>query len=103
MFGLNSYKDYPRTIKINGKLWKISFRKKIFFEGEECRGLCNYDKKTIYMDKTIDKDVMFQTFIHECLHAIMGIRDNDKIPHDAIYLLEKKIHRFLRENLSSLS
>lgn len=59
----------PSSFVIKGRTWKVRFRKKIIEKGEECHGLCFINKRIIYIEKGLDKDLEAVTFMHEFFHA----------------------------------
>lgn len=78
--------DYPKSFNLGGKKVRISFRKKL---PKDTRGLfiAHDERPMIALDPKYSDQVMFETFIHEALHAIEDLM-NLKINHTLIHKLE---------------
>lgn len=63
--------SYPKEVHILDEVYKIRFVKHIPGEAKSTKGLCLCDKKIIYIRSTQSPLGIFDTFLHECLHAIM--------------------------------
>jgi hypothetical protein len=61
----------PKVISIKGKLWKISFRKRIKLDGVDCDGLCESGKRLILLRSGLTKKDLIHTFLHEYFHAVL--------------------------------
>lgn len=91
------YGDLPRTWIINDTLYTVKFKRKIYFEGCEARGLCDPETLEIQIAYGLDREELLQTLIHELLHCIEYEYDA-KIPHPLIYLLEGPITKLIYDN-----
>jgi hypothetical protein len=65
--------------------------------GNDRIGECNYTKHRIRILKTLPKKELFQTLLHELLHAITE-EYHLNLKHKQIYALEKPLYEFLRDN-----
>lgn len=63
----------------------------------DCMGLCDFDKRLIFIKSELSDSQVIETFIHELLHAISH-EFALKIPHKLIYALEAPILKILRLN-----
>lgn len=55
---------------IKGSSWKVITKKVVKDdEGNICLGLCDYEKKTLYIEKGQTKEQDINTRVHEALHA----------------------------------
>lgn len=60
-----------KTITILGRKIQIMEGKNLLYHGEPCLGLCDYDKKIIYIEKNQSKESKRDTLIHELNHYFM--------------------------------
>lgn len=61
----------PTSIKIKGKRWKITHKWNLKDEGIKCDGLCSYDERIIYLDRSLLKEDKVPTLLHEIYHALI--------------------------------
>ena len=62
----------PKTFVIKGKTWKIKKLKRVVHaDGEECRGLADFDTHTITIEKGMEPLQEVQILIHELIHAAL--------------------------------
>jgi hypothetical protein len=66
-------------------------------DDERCLGLCDFDKRTIYLASRLSETERLKTFIHECLHAISA-EHGFELPHRTVYALEESLVKFLKLN-----
>lgn len=95
--------NIPKKIKIGNADYKVELtNKKIILDGEECKGIIDFDFHTIKIDTSKqDKHNQEETFLHEVLHGIIKERDIDisdeqeEIICDA---MSKGLHQILKDN-----
>ena len=88
--------QYPTKLQVNKYEYTIVFVDQI--EGKTTLGLCDFERKVIFIkNKQKPKDNL-KTFIHELLHAIEFEFDLG-MEHNLIYKLEDPIFTFLYQNL----
>jgi hypothetical protein len=61
----------PRRMLIKGEVWKVCYRKNLKLDGEDCTGLCDAEKRIIYLKKHTKDYDLSDIFFHEYLHAVM--------------------------------
>ena len=61
----------PKQFEIRGKTWRIEYKWRLTYNKAQVLGLCDFDTRTIYIDRGIDKETKFSTFLHEWLHAVL--------------------------------
>lgn len=61
----------PRKFVLKGKTWKVRYKRELAFEAVPCDGLCDYSKRTITINKQLNKADRVNTFLHELFHAII--------------------------------
>lgn len=98
---MKSFKDYPKLVDVESMNWEVRFKRKLFHEGKEVDGLCDYEEKVIYIRIKKDRCDMFRVFIHEVLHAIEYENDHD-IPHKYIEQIDTGLAKFMRKNIDKL-
>jgi hypothetical protein len=60
----------PKSLNIKGEKWKIKFKRKLINDkGEDCYGLTLYEERTIYLEKSLEGDLLNEVFMHEFFHA----------------------------------
>lgn len=57
-------------VKIGVHTYQIVHKPRIFHDGREVDGLCDYDNGKIYISEVTKGSRRIETLIHECLHAI---------------------------------
>lgn len=65
-------------ITINNRVWKIKFvsennKNLCQSDGEQVCGITHYRTSTIYIVKTLEKSLMFDTLVHELTHAYLFV------------------------------
>jgi Zn-dependent peptidase ImmA (M78 family) len=83
-------RKYWSELHFNDETYLIKFVKRIPGEKASTVGLCDPEKKLIYIKKGMSLSQTFRTFFHEALHALCD-EYKIKIRHKDIYKLEKAI------------
>lgn len=96
-------KSYPGSVRVGKSLYELALVPHLV-DGDKVddksRGFCERTPdgiKRIVIDRTMSEDLIFETFIHECLHALeyeYGL----KIKHKLIHELEAPLAEFLKAN-----
>jgi hypothetical protein len=86
----------PSSLNIKGADWKIVLKERLFDEGDEIRGLCDFEEKTIYISVQGHKTTksMHATFLHELFHAVLFENALDQTD------LDRNLHEIIVESLS---
>ena len=58
----------PRTFKLRGKIWTVSYVDDLLTE-HKAHGMCHHDLKSIVLGGHLKGDALYETFLHEILHA----------------------------------
>jgi Zn-dependent peptidase ImmA (M78 family) len=62
----------PKRFTYKGKRWRVIIEKNLKADdGEEVDGLCDFDKRIIYLDGTLKRRKLFETFYHELGHVVV--------------------------------
>lgn len=62
----------PKEFYIKGKLWRVEYKWRLHDpEHGLCNGLCDFDARTIYIDRLIPKEDKAGVFLHEYIHAVL--------------------------------
>lgn len=67
----------PKTFMIRGKRWKVEYKWNLMDrdnkddENIKCDGLCDPDKRTIFLERSILRVDKWPIFLHELVHAIL--------------------------------
>lgn len=77
----------PTSFKLGAHTWKVKLVKSIGEPGEYVHGICYTTEHIIQIAKTVNgkkvsDDSMFQTFLHEFVHAalhILGKEDDEEL------------------------
>jgi len=90
--------DFKKSLRIRGHTWRVSTK---FFlrddDGTPCLGLCDFEKKQIFIEKDLPVSLFVEVLLHEYMHACWfytGIEDEDVpkwIEHVAINSFCKEI------------
>jgi uncharacterized protein YjaZ len=56
---------------IKGEIWRVVWKKSVRLDFEPCYGLCDYEKRIIYLEKGMSRRQENQIFLHEFIHAVM--------------------------------
>lgn len=93
--------NIPKRLKILGRPWKVVYKKEIVMDGVQCAGLCDFEKKTIFLLKELPQDLQFEVFLHEFFHAVffeIGI-DFEQVPQWVEHLFIAGISRDMLQNI----
>lgn len=63
----------PKTIEILGRKLKIKEGSNLVFMGEPCLGLCDYNSKTIYLEKNQSLESKKEVLLHEAAHYLLEL------------------------------
>jgi Zn-dependent peptidase ImmA (M78 family) len=61
----------PTKFELKGKVWRVKYKPNLSFGDTPCDGLCNFGKRTIYLERSLPKDARQATFLHELFHALI--------------------------------
>jgi Zn-dependent peptidase ImmA (M78 family) len=61
----------PRQFTHKGKLWKVVAEKDLQIDGDDCDGLCDFDKRIIYLDASLKGRKRRAIFYHELFHVVV--------------------------------
>lgn len=62
----------PRTFKLKGKTWKVSYAKHLVDDhGNECDGMCYKQERQIVLRKNLEENYRTLVFLHEFFHSAM--------------------------------
>ncbi len=90
-------RDFPKTILINGRTWRVQFRRRLIFEGKPAWGLCHRETRLIEISMSLTPIKRYEIYWHELLHALSA-EHGFTLAHPTIYNLQGPISQFLREN-----
>jgi hypothetical protein len=63
--------------------YTVKLRKRVrHTDGDVCKGLCDFNTKTITVDANQDHDAQVRTFFHEYLHAVFTELGYDELSDD---------------------
>jgi len=89
----------PKRVKVNRRYYTVEMLDQtIDYGGHKCRGLCDWDKKIIYISKKQTKRAIISTFLHELFHAICCEYKIKTLTHKAIYDIEGPLAAFFIHN-----
>jgi Zn-dependent peptidase ImmA (M78 family) len=71
-------RKFPSSITIMGRKLKIKQGSGLVYQGQQVLGLCDYDKKMIYIEKNQTDESKFDTLIHECTHFFLILAGMDQ-------------------------
>lgn len=64
-------KKFPTTLTIMGRKLKVKQGTGLVYQGQQVLGLCDYDKKMIYIEKAQSDESKIDTLIHEATHFFL--------------------------------
>jgi Zn-dependent peptidase ImmA (M78 family) len=73
----------PKSITILGRTIKIKTGKNLYFQGEPCLGLCDYDNRIIYLEQNQSPQCMKDTLCHEAVHFFLILCGMDQRMSDS--------------------
>jgi Zn-dependent peptidase ImmA (M78 family) len=71
-------KKFPSSITIMGRKLKIKQGSGLIYQGQQVLGLCDYDKKMIYIEKNQTDESKVDTLIHEATHYFLILAGLDQ-------------------------
>jgi hypothetical protein len=94
---LPSAKKYPKTLNVKDETYEIRMVARIPGETKGLSGLCDGDRRIIWIRKNQSPVGLFRTFTHEVLHAL---EFEWKIPirHKMVYQLELALSALMTDN-----
>lgn len=78
----------PESVYVGPSRYRVLFDQRILLDGRQCYGTITHSEHTIHLDPSFSAEQIFQSFIHEVIHAIDVDRD--------IKLSEKQVTRLAR-------
>lgn len=75
-------------VTLNGQVWTIKRVKRIRNEGEDCFGLCDYAKRTIYLEESLTGPKLLRFALHECQHGQMEWMSEEAVDQFSMELAE---------------
>jgi Zn-dependent peptidase ImmA (M78 family) len=66
-------KKFPKYLNIMGRKVKIIQKQNMTYNGDPVLGLCDYDKKVIYLEKDISDQTKIETLVHEATHFFLEL------------------------------
>lgn len=93
----------PDKVRINGIIYDVEIAN---YEGNDFVsinywGHCYHDKCKIVLNKSIDKQKLEQTFLHEIIH-IINIDYELKLDEDDVTRLANGLYAFLKDNFKEI-
>ncbi len=61
----------PKAFELRGKQWQVAYKWNLTYRQANVFGLCDFDLRTIWIDRSLSREDKFWTFLHEYLHAVM--------------------------------
>jgi Zn-dependent peptidase ImmA (M78 family) len=71
-------RKFPSSITIMGRKLKIKQGTGLVYQGQQVLGLCDYDKKMIYIEKSQTDESKYDTLIHEATHYFLILAGLDQ-------------------------
>lgn len=94
----------PKTIKVGGFDWKVSFNDEVTAEGN-CFGSTHHRTQKIYLEnkETCSQDKVDQTLLHEILHAVwwqQGLTESEARQYEEFIVssLSMGLYQVLKDN-----
>ncbi len=84
----------PKTIKIGGFTWEVSFvRNDSSLRSSNRYGECSYTDRKIRIESGFNQEQSNETFLHEVIHAVDNIYNNDAMCDEQIDRLAQGLHQ----------
>jgi len=83
----------PDTVKVGGYVYKVIRDKKL----AKLNGEANHEKLTIHLDKGLLKQVEEGTFIHEILHVVDSVFNNNSLTEAQVERLSEGLYQVIKE------
>lgn len=87
----------PPKVRITARTSYDVVTQDLIADDPNCLGLCDFDKRTIYLATRLSERERLKTFVHECLHALSAEHGFD-LPHRTVYALEECLVKMLKLN-----
>lgn len=87
----------PPKIRIKARISYEVVWQELIADDPDCLGLCDPQKRIIYLKLGMSDAETFKTYVHELLHA-MSAEHEFELPHRTVYALEEAIFRISRLN-----
>jgi hypothetical protein len=65
----------PKSVVIKDQEWQVAYKWRLTHRTKPLDGLCDYKARTIWIDRSLDKDAKFAAFLHEFIHALLWEHD----------------------------
>lgn len=90
----------PKSTRINGHRWRIVPRRQVYMDGDECDGVCHYDKHVIEISIAADEEYsIMSAYFHEVLHAILDPNSTGiHLTEDQEHVIIANVERWLAAN-----
>lgn len=89
---------WPKAVKLNSRWWKVRYVDKThpqmeYDEAEENHnlGTCDIVNRVIYIENSQSPDSMYDTLIHECMHACFAtspapvpMKDDERLEEECV-------------------
>lgn len=72
-----------RTVRIRGQVWKIVWRRRLMLGRDPVDGLCDANRRTIYLRHGMSPDRLLEVIHHEHGHATNWDHDETCVEQDA--------------------
>lgn len=87
-----------KSITILGRKVKIKVGENLVLNGEPCLGLCDYDNKTIYLEKNQSSESLKDTLTHEACHFFFTLCGIDqKMSNSELEIMCQLITAFVND------
>lgn len=64
------YSGFPQQITIGGQLWSVVYVESVS-KDEALMGAADASLRKLYLDRSLDIEAMYSTFVHEAAHAMI--------------------------------
>ena len=78
----------PISITIHGKRWRYTRPRRIVHKGDECDGLCNFNKRTISVRSQLEGTYELEVTLHEVRHSLSDFLDEEFVDKDSAQLAD---------------
>ena len=92
----------PKSILVHGKEWCVKYGQNLKHEGHDAYGLCEYESRTIWICRDVDKSERPLIFLHEIFHAILyevGVHETS-INDDIEEIIVGNLSEYVMENFT---
>lgn len=90
----------PKSTRINGQRWRIVPRRQVYMDGDECDGVCHYDRHVIEISIASDEEhTIMSAYFHEVLHAVLDPNTTGiHLTEDQEHVVIANVERWLAAN-----